>query len=438
MESVPVMFWPNPKLQRIEMRAIKGPSPGVKTLTDRDHYYNLEKKDRPKDRIDAVLIHFGMLDPTEDRDDATNYAQGVFKVTGTNYKTTQIREVFSRWIARNNKPAADELAELYKRRYRETPASLKFELDAKHSDVWTGTVFLSDSEKEQDETGANKPRNYLVIEAHEAEPGHRIEYEAESYDWWIDETDDSDEAVVIFSENTYNVNLREIYDTLYANVRDSVRFIIEEGVILGATDPDQYAVVAGDWPSGTNITITGYRMQGAGGRGGRGGNLDDGSDGLPGEDGGPAFYTRVPVNLEDIAVYGGGGGGGGGGAAACNWLAPCSTSTAGGGQGAEPGLRGDPYFGNNWSVDAPGENGTTEAPGAGGDPPLVDWDDGALGGKSGDGGGPGQPGQDGGDCRQHCFGGGTGAAGGAAGDAIDGVSYVTFVGTNDIQGAQVN
>ncbi|MDY6980536.1 MAG: hypothetical protein SV201_11690, partial [Pseudomonadota bacterium] len=441
MDSAPVMFWPNPKLRRIEMRAIKGPSPGVKTLTDRDHYKNLEKKDRPKDRLDAALVWFGLIEVTGDRDQKANYLQGVFNPSGTNYNSTQVREVFAPFISENNKAAANEMADLLVSRYKETPGTLRFELDAKHSDIWTGTVYQSNSEKEQDKTGANKLRNYLVVEAHETEPGHRIEYEAESYDWWIDETNDTDVAAVIISSNSLNINLRDVYDSLYANVRDNIEFIIESGVVVGSASTAQYSFESGDWPEAPSILVKNSGIIGGKpGNGGKGGSFScAGSgtayDGDQGEDGGSAINITYPLEFDNTnGVIAAGPGGGGGGAALKydNWVSSPIGETGGGGgggRGYDTGQGGDAGSDTSCSYTSngqDGQDGTIDAPGDGGLGSSISSQNGGKGGEGGDWAQDGQAGQSTSDA--------SGGLGGAAGIAINGMANITWIDMGTIHG----
>jgi len=239
MDSVPVHFWPDEREQKIVMRAIKPPHAETSTYNDEDHALadSLEKEERPKDRVDAVLVNFGLIDPTEDLDDSSNYSQGVYLVNAdaqSRYGGQQLRVVNSRWISKFAKPAAQDLADLYIRRYRETPLTIRFALDAKHADLWTGGVAAFVTRKLQDMTGAQSARNFQMIESHPEVPGHRYEYEAESYDWWAEEDDPGEENLIVISEDDFNLNLRDIHDTQYALISEDVRAVVEAGATVGS------------------------------------------------------------------------------------------------------------------------------------------------------------------------------------------------------------
>lgn len=445
MDSAPVMFWPNEFERRIEMRAIKPPPGSRPRLTDAGHFLegSVEKTDRPRDRIDACLVHFGQLDPTADRRDASNYGQSFYLIAPeaqARYGTQQLREVFSRWISRFNKSAAEDLARLYLRRYRETPVTLKFRLDAKHGDLRAGSVFEALTRRMQDVTGAPRPRNFQVIESFERETGHLLEYEAESYDWWIDADDPSDEERVLIALNDFNLNLREVYDSLYATVAPKVRFVIEPGVVIGSASTALPAIDVGEWPEGVELRLENRgRVQGAGGRGGRGGNrlsgpypgAPDGEPGLPGEPGGPALRTRVPIIVDNSGgqIWAGGGGGGGGGYRGGPYSVRSAGSGGGGGAGTIAGPGGARGRMDSGAVRFHGEEGkagTSDAGGAGGGKARSGKQNlAAVGGRGGD---PGQPGQSGESASY------PGGAGGEAGHYIDGNSFVIWESVGDCRG----
>lgn len=441
MDSAPVMFWPNEFERRIEMRVIKPPPGSRPRLTDAEHFLegSVEKIDRPKDRIDACLIHFGQLDPTADRKDASNYGQSFYLISPeaqARYGTQQLREVYSRWISRFNKAAAEDLARLYIRRYRETPVTLKFRLDAKHGDLRTGDLFEALTRRMQDVTGAPRPRNFQVIEVFEREAGHLIEYEAESYDWWIDAgdptdpTDPTDEVRVLISLDDFNLNLRTVYDSLYATVAPKVRFVIEPGVIIGSASTALPAIDVGVWPEGVELRLENRgRIQGAGGRGGAGGSVN--MPGAPGQSGGPALRTRVPIIVDNSGgeIWGGGGGGGGGGYRGGPYAVRSAGSGGGGGAGTIAGQGGaggkGPWDDQTFEDGAPGKAGTATSGGAGGGNTGGKQNLAAVGGRGGD---PGQPGQSGESASY------PGGAGGAAGHYIDGNSFVIWESVGDCRG----
>jgi hypothetical protein len=191
--------------------------------------------------------------------------------------------------------------------------------------------------------------------------------------------------VININEDTYNINLRSVHDSIYspAESGDSITVIIAPGIIVGSVSTSLPAFDVGNWPSGITIKIQGGRIQGKGGDGGFGSSYTAPTPG------GPALYTRYPVEIIGPAQIWSGGGGGFG----IDVEFPSSVVQfyGGGGAGKDPGF---PYA-------------TTEA---GGIPP--EYADG--------GGGPGEDG------------------GAPAGAAIDGESYVTITGAPDVRGHLIN
>jgi hypothetical protein len=214
-----------------------------------------------------------------------------------------------------------------------------------------------------------------------------------------------------------------VFDDQYSGVEsgDVVRFIINEGVVVGSTNIATPAFDVGSWPVGvTFILEINGSLEGKGGQGGAGGNKLAGSGaGSVGLSGGLALYTRRAINLEGLGTLGGGGGGGGGGGA------PYAGYGAGGGGGGRGRQGGPGGLGGGGTVlpGTAGSLGTATAPGPGGSGNGISGD-GGLGGDLGSSGSSGS--------------GPSAAAGGSPGNAIDGDSYVTETGSVTIFGARVN
>jgi len=194
--------------------------------------------------------------------------------------------------------------------------------------------------------------------------------------------------------------------------------------ILSVDSTSQVTLDANCTSGGTGGAVTFYtvlievrlrgRIQGKGGKGG-----DYRGNGAAG---GPALYSRYPIDLAidagDAEVWAGGGGGAGGGTAY-----PLHGAPGGGGAGSQPGLAGAAFSGEGSYFDPPAAGGTTEA---GGNGAVVST------AAAGDGGGPGLAGG------SPNYSAPDNGSPGAAGIAIDGLSYIKKTGAGDIRGAQVN
>jgi len=189
--------------------------------------------------------------------------------------------------------------------------------------------------------------------------------------------------VVTWTGNAFDINLRATYNAWgYTLVPfDTVLFVINPGVYIGASSTGAWACQLGGWgdmPVGATLNMIIYgRIQGAGGKGG--GFQGDG------EGGGPCMYVDRQINLvtNGAQIFAGGGGGG-----RAIWAYNGQLSEAGGGGcGYNPGLAGDQYpYSPSEPWWHPALDGTTESGGTG----FRADNNGAIGG--GDGGGPGAPG----------------------------------------------
>ena len=167
--------------------------------------------------------------------------------------------------------------------------------------------------------------------------------------------------------------------------------------------------ISGSFPAGVSLINNGTIVGGGGG----GGYAPYGGTGQPGGVGGIGILVSTAVSITNNNIIGGGGGGGGGGGA-YGAGGVVYYSGAGGG-GAPYGVGGSGSLG-------PGGTATFTTGGTSG---PYDYGRGGTGGTYGVNGGAGQTQNTG------------GGAGGVAGAAVSGDSYVTWVATGTIYGAQV-
>jgi hypothetical protein len=195
--------------------------------------------------------------------------------------------------------------------------------------------------------------------------------------------------VVTFSASTQDTVLRATYNLYHPapKAEDTVLFIVNSGVYMGASSTGNWAVDVGSWPEmdagavatrpTLNMIVYG-RIQGAGGQGG------GSQSGGPGAAGGGAFTTSRSINLitAGAQIWAGGGGGG-----AFRDNSSGYYFNGGGGCGYSAGAAGVPtfYTGNSWWHGA--LDGTTEGGGTG------FRADNAAAIQGGDGGGPGAAGE---------------------------------------------
>lgn len=423
-EQAGLAIWDDNIAQQVRLKVLHG------VLTDADTFTpdnTLEKaltiKEQPDQRLSRVQVYFGQKDPTKPLSNLDNYRSTSLTIdveAETDYGSSAIKTIYSRWIPEAGRTVADRLGAILIGRFRDSPRRLTF-ATARYADtdVELGQGYRVESFCVQDATGA---QNNIPIQTTRINPGpDRFTVEAEEMLWTAPDADLNNRHIV-FDADTSNVNLRTSHDSIYpAPVSGStVTFTVNSGVLISASSTAFRAVDTGIWPAGvTLVLVIQGRIQGAGGRGGDGTNSD--GNGSPGVAGGTALYTRQAITVDASvgALWGGGGGGGGGGGLSGN---------SGGGGGGGAGFGGTPGGGA-----PPASNGTAGSLTAGGFGGSAGV---GVGGAGGNGGGPGLAGSNG---ASTIFGEFSGGAGGAAGHAVDGVSYVTFSPAGgDIRGSQMN
>jgi hypothetical protein len=427
-ESAPhYLFW-DERTNLINFVAIKPPPDTALTLTAEDNLLqgSTAVSDQPDMRISTVLVNFGQYDPTKELDESSNYRQAHVRfntAAAARYNGIEKYKVInSRWISNDNRASAVRLAARYGRRFEDTPRKIKFKLDAKDSDVWTGAPLFINSDLIVNATGDRFNMPVQVISVGESES---YNYEALEYSYGVAlpedlESEDPNQRLVVLSgeldqlkDNTTPRTLRDIYDGLFPDVLDTydVVFIFDSNCVAGSIDNTAFSVDTGSWPELTTgdpikLDVRGLVV----GKGGNGANVG----GFP-ENGGAALILNADVRLTNTGIIGGGGGGGdsvfavGGGAA------------GGGGAGFVNGLGGTGTATTNSTVIIQAQPGTNTlggdggfAQGSGSEPVSVN---------GGDGGNLGQAG---------------GSGGGTAGTAIDANGYtITYLEAGDIRGAVI-
>ena len=358
--------------------------------------------EQPNKRRSQAWTYFALRNPLERLDEVQNFTSGLLTVDPSSdaiYGQTAICKTFCRWIGKNNRPAASRLNALLLSRYTNPPRKFSFDLPIVSDEPAKGQGVTLQHPALQQSDGSLCPCPVQVISVEKQQGRYRVDCEEMLFTEIEDDELPSGVRLVIIDSDSYNIDLRELHDSLYteADEYDEIMCIIESGILVGSTSTGNPAFDVGDWPDSVDITIkVKGRIQGTGGHGALGFGT------AAGKVGGVALYSRYPVTVDNQGEISGGGGGGGGSGSTHEQGG--DNFGGGGGAGFNPGVGG---------INA--DSGTTEAGGSG-NPPF-----------SGDGGGKGQPGDA-----------GLSSSGGAAGSAIDGVSFVTFDTTGTINGSQVN
>ena len=217
---------------------------------------------------------------------------------------------------------------------------------------------------------------------------------------------------------------------------------INAGVTVSSSSAATAAFRSGTLPAGSVIELTNAgTIIGAGGDAGRGGGVDTryypySWAAGPGQAGGAAIQSSVPLIITNTGnLFGGGGGGGGGGEAhGVNKLAGGGGGGGGAGNGGGAGgLAGPGFSGAQYANGAPGAAGgaTPGGGGAGGNYANI-----AFGGAGGGGGAYGQAGANGGTSNLGTVGGAGGAAGYAVRTDGAGVTWASGNTPTQVKGPQ--
>lgn len=425
-EQAPHLLYWDDKTNQIDFVAVKAPPESARGLTWQDHIIkgSFSAEDDPSLRVTRVFVYFGQFDPTKKLDEPANYQQTFIRVdpgAESDYGSSAIKMIYSRWISTVNKAAAIRLAARIGRRFYNTPRRIGLAVDVKDQDVWTGAAIKVTHPQITNTAGVPVATDFQIISA--AEKQGRIAYKAIEFLYGPSVPEDADAdatgKLVVLSGELRGLNLRTVFNSIYPTLDpgDDVRFIFDAAAVIGADSPAQSAVVTGTWPELTTPPLLDVRglILGAGGKG-----SDASADNA--QPGGVALELQGPVRVANTGIIGGGAGGGG-----YARLPTGGGRVAGsGGAGFVPGLAGDggTVSANDGQRLTGGAGEPVYGTGGGGETIFV------TGGAGGD---LGQPGQDG-----DSFGGTLDSPGAAAGLAIKLNGFtITTVGADlgDVRGA---
>ena len=138
------------------------------------------------ERVSAVYLWHGRLNPTEGDESRENYARLTVASTVSDadkYNQERIREIFSPWLGRTgDESIAQPTANRLLIRYTDTPRMLTFEMDAKDATKFDlGDLVEVSSRVITDETGASTPNPMQVRHVEEEIGGHRLKITVEDY-----------------------------------------------------------------------------------------------------------------------------------------------------------------------------------------------------------------------------------------------------------------
>lgn len=383
-------------------------------------------------RVSQVWVYYGKKNPTRDNEDDNNYftryvSFDIAAEDSTQYSTSAVRKVFSRWIPQFGGTIAQKCGDRVISMFRDPPITATFAVHKSRALSLEPTRPISlVTDLIQDATGATVTGSHAIISMERREN----DINCVSQEFNLLPIDPLAARAISLGSNARNVNLYDVYTQLYpAPVgTETIVFTVEANVIIGSNSVGVPALRTGVFPVGTSVKIivaASGLVEGRGGSGGSGGGV--GIDGGAGSAGGDAMLIECTVTIDNLGGIWGGGGGAGGGGVTVHESAYYGGGSGGGGAGdagGDPGgFQVTSYYGTQ------GASGTSTAGGAGG---AGNWNagTGGTGGAPGVGGAPGNISSGGGGLDTA----GNGGAGGAAGKYVSGNSFVTWLTTGDRRG----
>jgi hypothetical protein len=183
-QEVGCYIWWDERQQQIRIKAIRavGVNEIVKTFTHEDNIIrdSFQVSEKPRQRLNTITIYFNPIDKAGDLGESVNYANALRLVNGTTTSPetyggqVQSRDIFSRFLT--TEAVVNQTVVRLANRYEDVPVFVKFEADAKDRAVWTGDTLLVSHPAIVDDLGERVVRRWLVIEAEEIVPGHRVRY----------------------------------------------------------------------------------------------------------------------------------------------------------------------------------------------------------------------------------------------------------------------
>lgn len=290
---------------------------------------SFSSKDQPEKRVSQVQTYYGQISPLEKLDERKNYSNSLVTVateSEENFGEPSIKSVYSRWIGKSNRDAAEKLNNLILSRYSTPPRLISFALmrDSYGTLVSPelGGGYKVNSWTMQDAAGASEDVPIQTVQVRTSDTGCSVLAEEVLYSETVAPADPTIKPVYI--ENDWlNLNLYEATTSRYPSINegDTINLIVSQGRVIGSSSTSVPALVLGNgWPNNVAINIINNgAIVGRGGAGGEGGsayttaNGESTTAGKDGMDGGPAINLTHDVTIHNQGVIGGGGGGGGGG-----------------------------------------------------------------------------------------------------------------------------
>ena len=260
VEQAALAIWWDDEMRRIRLQALRGiPTDAGRHTPDTILAGSLKSREQPTRRLSRVQTYFGQINPLKPLDDRDNYRSSALSIDAPSeraWASPAIKTILSRWIPQFARPNALRLNEILLSRFKVPPRRFAFALHrdpAKPAPVRLGGGYRLEAHTLQDASGAAVDVPVQVTRL----GGRDDRFEVEAEEMLFETSGELEPGLIIIDTNVDNVNLRDVYDTIYpAPQADTVvTCIIEAGVVVGSDEPGRSAFDTGTWPAGTKITI---------------------------------------------------------------------------------------------------------------------------------------------------------------------------------------
>lgn len=182
------LFW-NEKTQKIVLKSIFPDDINGEEAeyTDANHLIkdSVQVMENAKDRVSQVWIYYGVRDYAQGFTDLDNFSKlrvtADTTVESTNaYNETRVKKILSRWFDVNATAIAAQSASRLLFRLKHNVTEIKFDMDAKDGNLWTGDHFFINTLYNQTVNGASVGHRMQVVSVSEIEAGTRFKYQATS------------------------------------------------------------------------------------------------------------------------------------------------------------------------------------------------------------------------------------------------------------------
>ena len=248
-------MWDDPLEQQIRLQVLKAIATDAETFTPSNTIGgSLTIKEQPDKRWSRVHVYYGQRNPLDPQDEPTNYRASWASVATDaerDHGAKSVLTIFSRWIPAGGSSTAERLGSILLAQYKDPPRRFGFAVARHSAETPTlGEGVRLQAPMLQDATGAAASVPVQITQLKTTPARYIVEAEESNFGS-IDEEDLSHRQVIISASENGISTLRARHDEAYPVpvAGDSVEFIVESWVVLGALSTSTYALDTGNWPS---------------------------------------------------------------------------------------------------------------------------------------------------------------------------------------------